>query len=198
MRSKLILAANRKKENASTMDPDNCSKMRRTDSGSNKNNNATATTKDDGTSSLLGKRARVLCYVETGEECGGFKKMKAESAGVIPMDCVMMRLDAVSKMKQTEVELRNMIDVLQESASYNRDKIKEQKEVISEFQDTVEGLTDDIDEYKENLLEANNVLKKLRRYIGGIVASGQRELGDHYDGFSRVSDFVRDRCRSAD
>ena len=106
--------------------------------------------------------------------------------------------DAVSKMKQTEVELRNMIDVLQESASYNRDKIKEQKEVISEFQDTVEGLTDDIDEYKENLLEANNVLKKLRRYIGGIVASGQRELGDHYDGFSRVSDFVRDRCRSAD
>ena len=91
-----------------------------------------------------------------------------------------------------------MIDVLQESASCNRDKIKELKEVISEFQDTVAGLTDNIDDYKENLLEANNVLNKLRRYIGGTVASGQRELGDHYDGFSRVADFVRDRCRSAD
>ena len=182
------------------MDHDDSSKMRRIDSGSKNdtNNKDAATTKDDSTSSLLGKRARVLCYVETGEECGGFKKMKAESAGVIPMDCVMMRLDAVSKMKQTEVEQRHMIDHLQESASYNRDKIKEQKEVISEFQDTVAGLTDDIDDYKENLIEANNVLNKLRRYIGGTVASGQRELGDHYDGFSRVSDFVRDRCRSAD
>ena len=182
------------------MNHDDCSKMRRIDSGinTNNNNNDAATTKDDGTSSVQGKRARVLCYVETGEECDGFKKMKPESAGVIPMDCVMMRLDAVSKMKQTEVEQRHMIDVLQASASCNRDKIKELKEVISEFQDTVAGLTDDIDDYKENLIEANNVINKLRRYIGGTVASGQMELGDQYDGFSRVSDFVRDRCRSAD
>ena len=161
----------------------------------NNNNDDAAATKDDG---VQGKRARVLCYVETGEECDGFKKMKAEKAGVIPMDCVMIRLDSISKMKQTEVEQRHLIDVLQASASCNRDKIKELKEVISEFQDTVAGLTDDIDDYKDNLIEANNVLNKLRRYIGGTVASGQRELGDHYDGISRVSDFVRDRCRSAD
>lgn len=115
------------------MDHDGCSKMRRINSGSNNNNNNrdAATTKDDGTSSLLGKRARVLCYVDTGEECDGFKKMKAEKAGIIPIDCVMMRLDAVSKMKQTEVEQCHLIDVLQASASYDRDKIKEQKEVIS-------------------------------------------------------------------
>ena len=114
------------------------------------------------------------------------------------MDCVMVSVDNLSKMKVMQVEQRNMIDTLQHAASHNRDKIKEQKEVISEFQDTVAGLTDDIDDYKENLIEANNVLNKLRRYIGGTVASGQRELSDHYDGFSRVSDFVRDRCRSAD
>jgi len=161
----------------------------------NNNNDDAAATKDDG---VQGKRARVLCYVETGEECGGLKKMKTESGVVIPMDCVLMRLDAVSKMKVIEKTQSNMLESLRVASAYNRDKIKEQEEIISEFQDTVAGLTNDIDEYKENLIEANNVLNKLRRYIGGTVASGQRELGDHYDELQRVSDFVRDSCRSAD
>ena len=86
------------------------------------------------------------------------------------MDCVMIRLDTVSKMKQIEVERRHLVDMLQASASYNSDKIKEQKEVISNFQDMVAGLKDNIDNYKENLIEANNVLNKLERYIGGTGA----------------------------
>ena len=68
-----------------TMDPDNCSKKQRTDSGSNKNNSDTATTKDECTSSLLGKITRLMCYLEIEEESDGLKKIKAEKAGVIPM-----------------------------------------------------------------------------------------------------------------
>ena len=139
-----------------------------------------------------------MCYVESGEESAGLKNIKAEKSGVIPMDCMMISVDSLSKMKVTEVKQRNIIDALQYAASYNRDKIKEQKEAISEFQDTIAGLTEQMDDYKNNHIEAARVLNKLRRHIGATTAAGQREIGEQYDGFSRVSDFVRDHCRTSD
>lgn len=73
--------------------------------------------------------------------------------------------------------------MLQHNVNNNQDQIKEQKEVISEFQDTVTGLTDQMDDYKENLIEAATVINKLRWYIGAAIAVGQREMGNQYDGF---------------
>ena len=69
----------------------------------NKNNNNTATTKNERSSSLLGKRTRIMCYFESEKESNGLTKMKAENDDVILMVCVMISVENLSAMKVTEV-----------------------------------------------------------------------------------------------
>ena len=86
---------------------------------------------------------------------------------------------------------------LRDELSTQRDLVKEYKEIIREFRDTNEELQDEVKDYKKHLNDATNQISRLRRHIASGVAAGQRKLGDEYDVFACISDFVSSR-RSAD
>lgn len=44
-----------------------------------------------------------MCYLESEEDSDRLTKIKAEIDGVVPMDCVMISVDNLSKRKVTEV-----------------------------------------------------------------------------------------------
>ena len=141
--------------------------------------------------SILGKRSAPKRMNDEGKadkEVG-----RNATIGALPNDCVAITIDTFRDMKVQLDEHQVTIKGLQDELSTQRDLVKEYKEIIGEFRDTNEELQDDVKDYKKHLNDATNQRSRLRRHIASGVAAGQRELGDEYDVFACISDFVSSR-----
>ena len=114
-----------------------------------------------------------------------------------PNDCVAITIATFREMKMQIDEHQVTVQGLQDELSRQRDLVKEYKEIIEEFRDTNEELQEDVKDYKKHLNDATSQMSRLRRHIASGVAAGQSVLGEEYDVFASISDFVSSR-RSAD
>ena len=114
-----------------------------------------------------------------------------------PNDCVAITIATFREMKMQIDEHQVTVQGLQDELSTQRDLVKEYKEIIGEFRDTNEELQEDVKDYKKHLNDATSQMSRLRRHIASGVAAGQSVLGEEYDVFASISDFVSSR-RSAD